>query len=79
MDERILQVEQIVRRIKPILAHNPPDIVGAALADLLAIWLASHIVIDDLGETAAMRDRLIESHVAMVRELIPINEAEITR
>lgn len=75
-------VDALVEEIRPLLANRNPDLVGAALADLTAILLAGHVVLDDLGEVdvkanAQFREALIEIHITAVRRLIPINEAMI--
>lgn len=58
-------IVEIVERIRPLLAGHHPAIQGAALADLLAIWLAGH--------PAAFREDLLTMHITKVRELIPVN------
>lgn len=55
----------IVDRIRPMLAGYHPAEQGAALADLLAIWLAGH--------PAEIREALLKMHVDKVRELVPVN------
>ncbi len=69
------EIDSIVDAIRPILAGHPPDLQGAALADLLAIWLAGHIIPGQPAKTKALRKRLLTMHVAIVRELIPVSEA----
>src|SRR5262245_21904161 len=64
------QVAPVVEAIKPHLAGRPPAIQGAALADLLAIWLAGH--------PAEVREALLAEHISTVRELVPINAAILT-
>lgn len=59
------QAMAVVEQIKSHLAGQGPAVQGAALADLLAIWLAGH--------PPEMRDRLLDMHIAKVRELIPVN------
>ena len=70
-------VERLVNRIKPLLAGQPPEIVGAALADLLPIWIASHVYKNMPGTTDTMREALLVAHIDRVRELIPVNAAII--
>jgi hypothetical protein len=57
----------IAARCHPILAGHHPVIQGAALADLLATWLAGH--------DPEVREALLDAHVHLVREFLPINEA----
>jgi hypothetical protein len=57
------------RRLRPLLAGAETGQQSAALADLLSVWLVGH--------PPQMRDELLARHVELVRELAPINEAEI--
>jgi hypothetical protein len=71
--ERAAEVERIIEQIRPVLfpllAGKPPEIQGAVLADLTAIWLAGHFP----AITAQLRDLLLKHHIAAVRDLIPVN------
>jgi hypothetical protein len=67
------EIGAIVLRIRPLLADHPPDIQGAALADLLAIWLAGHHVEGDEAATGDLRAELLASHCALVRHLTTVN------
>lgn len=71
------EARQIVERVRPLLAGRPPQVQGAVLADLLAMWLAGHIFRGNPGETDALREKLLESHLDLVRRLIPVNAASI--
>ena len=68
-------VQALVRKIAPLLKGKPPEVQGAALADLLAMWLAGHLDRSDPeGEkTALLREATLELHLMAVRALIPIN------
>ena len=70
-------IGRIVEQMRPLLAGHPPPIQGAVLADLLAIWLAGHIIPNDQQQTDAMRVRVLKAHLAMVRGLLPVNAAHI--
>jgi hypothetical protein len=72
-ETRTIEIARAVQRIKPLLAGRPPDMVGAILADLLAIWIAGHQVEGDAKSTRLLRADLSQLHWAAVRELIPIN------
>lgn len=61
----------------PLLAGKPPAVQGAALADLLATWLAGHVS-EDPALTDKLRAVLLAEHIATVKKLIPINEPEPT-
>lgn len=67
------QVKRLTRRIAKILAGQGPKIQGAVLADLTAIWLASHVIEDDADATLAMRSELLAMHCIAVRRLTEIN------
>ena len=56
----------IVDKIRPLLAGKPPELQGAVLADLVAMFIAGH--------APPLRDEIFEMHVDLVRELIPVNE-----
>lgn len=70
-------VGPLVNQTRALLAGRPAQIQSAVLADLLAIYLAGHIIRDSPVETNALRERLLDLHVGLVRELIPVNAAQI--
>ena len=61
----------------PLLKRHPPEMQGAVLADLLAIWLAGHHVAGDEDATRVMRAELLAVHCAQVRELTWINAKKL--
>ena len=65
-------VMALIAAISPLLAGHHPSAQGAALADLLATWLAGHVA-DTLENSEALRRELLDLHVEKVRELVPIN------
>lgn len=71
------EVESVVKQIRPLLAGHPAELQGAILADLLATWLAGHIVLNNKTATQKMRTGLLTLHLSSVRDLIPLCEAEI--
>ncbi|MGO8241292.1 hypothetical protein ACC806_34710 [Rhizobium ruizarguesonis] len=60
------KVAAIVDAVRPHLAGEPPEIQGAVIADLLAIWLAGH--------APQLREEAIEFHMEMVRQLTEAEE-----
>lgn len=60
--------EALVELIKPMFAGMPPEIVGATLAQLLAILIAGH--------NPEMRDEIFGLFIEAARDLIPV-EIEI--
>ena len=52
---RAEEVGSIVDAIAPLIGGRPPELQGAVLADLLAIWLAGHIHLDGKAATERLR------------------------
>jgi hypothetical protein len=67
------QVEALIDRTSPLLHGQDRQVQGAALADLLARWLAGHCVPDDRFQTILMRGRILHQHMKIVRDLIKVN------
>jgi hemerythrin len=66
-------VVALVAQLRPLLASKPSEIQGAALADLLSIWLAGHVIRGDHKATKRLRDKVLNIHIEIVRRLIPIS------
>jgi hypothetical protein len=64
-------VGRLVEQIKAILAGQPPEIQGAALADLLALWLAGHAYEGMPSASARLREALLLKHTAQVLARVP--------
>ena len=73
MNSQTLLVYALVERIKPLLAGHAPEVQGAVLADLVAIWLAGHMIEGNAEATREMRAALLAIHSSMVRQLTEIN------
>ncbi len=69
IDPDMAPVAAMVSAARPVFAGRQPHHVGAALADLVATWLAGH--------PAELREDLLAMHIEYVRMLIFINAAEI--
>lgn len=68
-------------RIAPLLAGREPSVQGAALADLLAIWLSGHRALDEAGaidraKTDDLRGELLAEHLRVVKRLVAANDAD---
>jgi hypothetical protein len=70
--EQARLADRISDKIKPFLAGHPPEVQGAVLADMLAIFLAGHIG----PGVDLLREQLISQHVATARELVANYDAE---
>ena len=66
------EAQALSKAIMPFLAGKDPDVQGAALADLLALYLAGHVVRDDPRATRRLQEELLEAHLKAVWELVPI-------
>jgi hypothetical protein len=69
-DAAARKVPGLVDRIGTLLHGQGQMAQGAALADLLAMWLAGHFVPDDPVATTRLRAELLDMHVRLVRDLI---------
>lgn len=77
MDGTETEIVELVLRIRPLLAGCASRVQGGALADLLAIWLAGHIVPDNKRETDRLREEILRLHIRIVRKLVPVNARAI--
>jgi hypothetical protein len=67
------EVVALVTAVRPFFIGRPKEVQGAVLADLLAIWLAGHVVRGDPTATKRWRKDILKIHLDSVRKLIPIN------
>lgn len=64
-DETLAEIsDALVERIKPILAGQSPQVQGAVVADLTAIWLGGH--------HALLRTEALDVHVRAVCDLMEL-------
>jgi ribosomal protein S27AE len=68
------EILDLAERIKPLLAHKPPQVQSAVLAELLAIWLAGHHIPGDPDQTTQLRAELLAQHCKLVRVLVKVND-----
>jgi hypothetical protein len=73
VEDEVKQVQFIVKAASALLQGKPPQVQGAALADLLAMWLAGHLILGDPKKTKRLREGMIAEHMKTVRDLIEIN------
>jgi len=69
----------IADKIKPLLAGNSPEVQGAVLAELTAIWLAGHRVPGDPRAQQSLRAELLAMHIEAVTDLVDPNDQEINQ
>jgi hypothetical protein len=70
------RVDGLVDKIGLLLHGQGEEVQAAALADLFAMWLAGHVG-PDADETNQRREELLTGWIALVRALVPVNEAII--
>ena len=70
-----LKAEALAKQCYPIFAGQDPNVVAAALAELLALLLAGHFVPGDPADTQAIRAAMLELHIETVKKLVPVMEA----
>jgi hypothetical protein len=63
------EVDALVEQVGNLLHGRGPELQGAALADLVAIYFAGH--------HPALRHECIELWIKCMRDLIPPNEAQL--
>jgi hypothetical protein len=63
------QADALTLRIQPLLAGHGPELQGAVLADLCAIWIAGHRCSDPAQERQ-IHEELLALHEKFVRELV---------
>lgn len=70
-----IRASELAKACHPILAGQGGEVQGAALAELVALHLAGHIIPGAEAETAEMREAMLELFVETVKSLLPIMEA----
>jgi hypothetical protein len=65
----------LVQECSRHFAGKPSDVQGAALADLLALWLAGHVIVGNPRATERLRRKMLDMHLKTMWDLVPINYA----
>ena len=64
---------ELVRAVSPSFADKDRVVQGAALADLLAMWLAGHVIRGDEKASKRLRKQMLRLHILAVKSLIEVN------
>jgi hypothetical protein len=64
-DRAATEAMELALKIAPFFAGHAREVQSAALADLLATWVAGH--------SPAVREQVLTGHIDCVRKLIPPN------
>ena len=87
--ERFLeQARSLSTKLRLVLAGQPPPAIGAALVDVVSVWLAGHCAMLAEGETEGpgedsislsheIRMKMLDDFVAAVKQMIPLSADEI--
>ena len=60
---------ELATKIRTLLAGNSPEVVGGALAELLAIFIAGH--------HPGLRNEVMDAHTKCVNTLVPVVAEEM--
>jgi len=69
-DKQARIADKLAAEISGLLRGQSPQIQGATLADLAAIWLAGHVVVGNPDATAEMRREIFDLHCDAIWELV---------
>jgi len=75
--DQTAQALQVSKAIQPALCGLDDAVQGAALADLLSLWIAGHYVWGDDQATGEFRKEVLGHFVQAVIELIPASSKEL--
>jgi hypothetical protein len=70
-DDELELIAERVMHIRQLMQGLAPEIQGAIIADLLAIFLAGHRSMD--GRDEALRKQVLKDIVGTAKKLVPIN------
>jgi len=72
----IAEVEQRALQLHDRIVKLEPEFQSAVIAHLLATWIAGHRS-DDKARLNAFREALLQQHIKLVRDLIPVEDARL--
>jgi hypothetical protein len=68
-DRKLAMARGVIEEIKPLLRGWGPEVQGAVLAELAALWIAGH--------RPDFRQQVFDVWTATVQSLVPIAEREL--
>lgn len=69
-DEQARIADELAAKIHRLLAGKGPEVQGAAIADLTAIWLHGHLVLGDPAATDKIRREIFEHQCQLIWQLV---------
>ena len=73
---RAMAAQVVVSRIAGVLTGLPCEVQGAALADLVACWIAGHVGAPDGRQLAAYRVEILTEFIELVGALVPFHDRQ---
>jgi hypothetical protein len=70
---------KLADRIEKVLKGKPPGVIGSALSNAVAMFIAGHFVPGSPEETNKHRERVLKLHISAVIGLVPANAAVISK
>lgn len=67
--------EMIWPLVASLLAGKAPEVQGAVLADLIAVWLSGPLIVGDKRATARLRRQRFDAHCRVVWKLVAYYDA----
>jgi hypothetical protein len=67
--QRAHEANRLSRKIRPLLAGKPPEVIGAVLGELVSLFIA--------GTRPSLRRWTLDQHIKLVTDLVPESEKEI--
>jgi hypothetical protein len=71
----------LIEKASVLFAYKHPQLVGAALTDLMATWMSGHLVVDEKGKedapaTRRMREQVIKIQMRAVWQMVELRDLE---
>jgi hypothetical protein len=60
----------LIEKASALFAYQHPQLVGPALADLMAKWLAGHVVLGNPKATRKVRQRVLEIQLRAIWQFV---------
>ena len=77
--EQTSEALKLARKAHRIFAGRQPVIVGGALCECVATYLAGHVVPGDARATANLRAGILAAFVETIKKLVPVIDEEVIR
>jgi hypothetical protein len=72
LEQHLREANALVEQVKPLFAHQRPDVCGAALCELTAMWLAGYVAPGSQRATEKVRADMLQRQMLTVKRLTPV-------